>query len=97
MCDPKMMETGMSEEYYRFVPLKADFETLRSEEADWATNDDFPGLERQRMLIVTHDLYGGDYVTFRYYETKERAIFAVQDEIKEHIKKLESFLLKASV
>ncbi|MCW7555555.1 hypothetical protein NX722_23610 [Endozoicomonas gorgoniicola] len=84
----------MSELFYRFNPFTTRFDTLKYQEADWATDDDFPGEEQLCMLITGYELPDGKWVSVHYYETKERAILAAQDEIKEHIKKLESFLLE---
>ena len=83
----------MSDTYYRFIPEKAEFETLQKEEASLSTYDDFEGLDELSMLIVTRYLIDGSYTSVRYFKTKERALFAAQNEIKAHIKQLESFLL----
>lgn len=83
----------MSDTHYRFIPEKADFETLQREEASLSTYDNFEGLEELSMLIVTRYQIDGSYTSVRYYQTKNRALFAAQDDIKNHIKKLKSFLL----
>ena len=87
----------MSDEFYRFQPETADFTTLKHKDADWATDDDFSGMERLCMLITGFERPDGEWVSLHYYETKERAIFAAQDEIKEHIEKLKTFLLEEAV
>ncbi|GAA4649046.1 hypothetical protein GCM10023116_13200 [Kistimonas scapharcae] len=84
----------MSDVFYKFIPQTADFDTLKYEDAAWVTDDEFPGMESLCMLITGFERPDGEWVSLRYYETKDRAVFAAQEEIKEHIEKLKTFLLE---
>ena len=80
--------------YYRFIPAEADFEALDESEAHCFHSCSVTlGGERHNTATIYDEYADREYT---YYETKEQALSAAQEELKQHIKLLESFIVKVS-
>ena len=78
--------------YYRFIPASAEFEELDESEAHcFSSCSTTPGGDRLDTATIYDEYADREYT---YYETKEQALSAAQEELKQHIRLLESFVIK---